>query len=117
MTLWYRRASMKKLALGAWLLVAVACGPTSRVGQPCTVKADCEGGQSCYTSLPGGFCSKGCTFQGATVSECPNGTVCTQLGTGNQQICAPVCDDAADCRAEYDCKAVTGSASSACQPR
>jgi hypothetical protein len=109
---------MKKLiALGAmfWVAGLAACGAASRVGQPCTVQTDCEPGQSCFTSGPGGFCSKGCSFQGATTAECPGGTVCTHVDA-NTLVCAPICQSSADCREQYGCGQVIGSTHSACQP-
>lgn len=90
-----------------------ACGGTS-VGRECTATADCQAGQTCYTDFAGGFCSKGCAMLGSE-QDCPGGTVCSPHN--NQQLCAPICETKAECRADYECNGITGSDKKSCRPK
>lgn len=107
---------MNKLlfAAGAALALALsACGGTS-VGTACTVNDDCDDGQTCYTTTPGGYCSKGCSQEGES-KECPGGTVCAaHSGT---LLCSTTCQDKSDCRPEYECNGVTGSSVKVCRAK
>ena len=100
------------LALGFAVLFS-ACGTTS-VGAACTADENCDRGQLCFTALPGGFCSKTCSTLGST-AECPADTVCTQHSAGI--LCAPICQNQDDCRAEYECNGLTGAAVKSCRPK
>lgn len=104
---------MLRALLVASALSLAACGGTS-VGRECTANTDCGAGQVCYTDLPGGFCSKGCSTPGSE-NECPGGTLCSTHN--NQQLCAPVCQTKAECRADYECNGVTGTDKKTCRPR
>lgn len=95
-------------------LACAACNNSTAVGSPCTVTADCDPAHFCDTSTPGGFCTRGCTFEGRT-DECPGGSICTYTG-GTVLVCAPICTTKAQCRDHYDCKAVKGVATLACGP-
>ena len=77
---------MRRTVFAAFALLALAaCGGTS-VGQACTQDSDCDNAQTCYTDLPGGFCSKGCGLAGSE-QDCPSGTVCSPHS--NILLCAP----------------------------
>jgi hypothetical protein len=91
----------------------LACGGTS-VGGACTTSDDCDPGQTCYTELPGGFCSKGCGNEGAQL-ECPSDTVCA--AHANRLLCAPLCKDKGDCRGDYECNGVSGTNLKVCRPK
>lgn len=90
-----------------------ACAGTS-VGDACDGDDDCDSGQTCYTDLPGGYCTKGCTVEGKT-DECPRGSVCAV--SGQHQLCAVECQTQADCRADYECNGVTGTNLKVCRPK
>lgn len=94
-------------------LAGSACGKSS-VGNPCTVSTDCDPGQTCLTSAPGGYCSKGCSAEGTSV-DCPGGTVCASFA--GALMCSAVCQQQSDCRAEYECNGLTGSSVKACRPK
>lgn len=104
---------MRRVLLAVAVLTLSACGGTA-VGRACTADADCDAGQICYTSLPGGFCSKGCSESGST-TECPGGTVCSTHST--QLLCAPTCQVKTDCRTDYECNGVSGSNVKSCRPK
>jgi hypothetical protein len=101
---------MTRLLLAAFALCLIACGQTS-VGDTCTQDSDCDRGQTCYTTAPGGYCSKGCNVSGAT-TECPANTVCAQHNT--QLLCSRTCQVQGDCREGYECNGVTNSSLKAC---
>lgn len=102
------------LAIAGVLVVVTACGSGSSAGKPCTVRTDCDPGESCFTDSPGGFCSKGCAQEGET-TDCPNGTVCTYVG-GTDLVCSPTCTTAGDCREQYTCGSVINTTTKACKP-
>lgn len=107
---------MKALLVVLALVAAAclgACGPSTSAGRACTVNTDCDVGQQCATSMPGGYCTKGCDAEGVS-RGCPAGSVCTAIGT--QLVCAPTCEDSSWCREQYTCGAVVGSSLSSCQP-
>ncbi len=107
-------AMIRALAALAFLAVA-ACNIPSQIGSPCSVTADCEGGQQCNTSFNGGFCTKGCTFEGKA-DECPKGSICSYAG-GTSMICAPTCSGDSQCRSlYYGCYPVQNSTLKACGP-
>lgn len=99
-------------ALCAALVAAACSGDTT--GDACTETTDCQTGQTCYTDLPQGYCSKGCTDEG-TDRACGSGTVCSQTAT--RMLCAVTCEGNDDCRTGYACLAVAGSSLKSCQPR
>ncbi|HZA15151.1 MAG TPA: hypothetical protein VE618_11660 [Myxococcaceae bacterium] len=89
-----------------------ACGTST--GGACTESGDCGGGQTCFADMPGGYCSKECTNEGQS-DECPGGSTCATSGT--RKLCAVNCQTQADCRTEYECNGVTGSAAKVCRPK
>ena len=107
---------MKRPLVALAFLFVVACNNPSGVGSPCTVNTDCDLGQYCDTTAPGGFCTHGCSFGGAKLNECPSGSVCTSIRVGTQ-VCAATCSEAATCRAQYECAAVDGAVTKACKPK
>jgi hypothetical protein len=106
---------MKRALLAFALFAGAACNSPTDVGSPCSVTTDCDGAHFCDTSSPGGFCTRGCTFEGA-LDECPGGSICTYTG-GTVQVCAPYCTTDADCRNLYGCYDVKGSTKKACGPK
>jgi hypothetical protein len=87
----------------------------SDVGQPCTSPDDCDGGLciSEAEGFPGGYCAVDCTADGM----CPDGTVCTLVGS-DFSLCLDQCDPAAterECRMGYGC-ASDFSAPNVCIP-
>jgi len=98
------------LALAASSLAFSACG-SNTVGRSCTKTSECDPGQTCYTDAPGGTCTKGCSAEG-TAKDCPGDSLCAEsLGL---LLCASVCQDDGQCRADYKCTPVAGSTRSAC---
>lgn len=89
------------------VLVVSSCGTPITVGAVCEKAADCEPGQQCLTSVPAGFCTRGCLTEGS-LTECPGGTICTFFG-GSRQVCSTYCTVNADCRVNYECTPVRGS--------
>lgn len=104
---------MRRTLLTFAIFTLSACGGTS-VGNECTETANCDSGQTCYTQLPGGYCSKGCSVEGST-TECPGGTVCSNHS--NILLCAPTCQTKEDCRADYECNGLSGSEEKSCRPK
>lgn len=94
-------------------LFAAGCGGSS-VGRPCTTDSDCDTGQTCYTDVPGGYCSRGCSAEGST-TDCPGGTVCALHST--RLLCSAVCQQQSDCRTEYECNGLSGAEVKACRPK
>ena len=108
---------MKRAHVALAFLVFAGCFNNSTdVGTPCTVTADCDPAHFCDTSSPGGFCTKGCTFEGTTTKECPSGSVCTYTG-GTVMVCANTCKTDANCRDQYGCYPVKNSTLLACGPK
>jgi hypothetical protein len=106
---------MNRVLVTFAFLFCVGCNNPTAVGSPCSVTADCDGAHFCDTSTPGGFCTRGCTFQGKT-DECPSGSICTFTGT-TALVCAPVCATPSQCRSEYDCSPVLNTETRACTPK
>lgn len=106
----------RTLGIVALLATLCACGEVT-VGAICEKRDDCALGQDCVPS-PGGFCSKGCTFQG-DITDCPGGTVCTFFGASTL-VCSTYCTTSADCRINYECVGVKtrpdGTQVMACRP-
>lgn len=100
------------LVVAAGVLLS-GCGESS-VGKACASTDECDNGQTCYTDVPGGYCSKGCTTEG-TDEECPGGSVCAT--NSGKLLCSETCQTQADCRADYECNGVTGSSVKACRPK
>jgi len=84
---------------------ALACSGNT-VGQSCANAADCQSGQTCLLSDPGGYCTKGCSIAG-DVQACPVGSICAAQDAG--MYCSATCGGAGDCRAAYTCASVTPS--------
>src|SRR5688572_29484685 len=91
----------------------LGCGASS-VGRPCTADSECDNAQTCLTTAPGGYCTKGCAVEG-TAQDCPGGTVCASHGT--QLLCSMVCQNQENCREQYECNGITGSSIKACRPK
>lgn len=110
---------MKRLLPLAAVLVAVsACNSIGTIGAACTVTRDCEYGQVCNSTGAGGFCTRGCTFNGER-GECPTGSTCAQVGTGignTVLLCLPICAEGATCRDGYECATTVGTVK-ACKPK
>lgn len=112
---------MIRLALPAALLalLATACGQSNgTIGAACTTTRDCEYGQVCNTTGSGGFCTRGCTFNGER-GECPAGATCAQTGMGigtTVLLCLPLCTEGATCRDGYECSTTVGTVK-ACKPK
>ncbi len=67
------------------------------IGDACTATADCEMGDNCATTDPGGQCVRACAVQ----ADCPAGSTCT-----DEKKCYKACTVAADCpRKGYACVA------------
>lgn len=96
------------------LSVLCACGDNP-YGRACKTTADCSPAFSCFTEIAGGFCSRGCTAEGAT-NECGAGTVCAPIAS-NALVCTPFCTDSAECNVNLVCGEVLGSAKKACRTR
>ena len=104
------------LAASSFSLAALSCG-SSTLTNPCTVDRDCEPGQSCFLNgFPGGFCTRGCTQEGAIATECPGGSTCIRLTGTSTLFCSKGCTDDAQCRDGYACRAASGSDKRACAP-
>lgn len=106
---------MKRPLVSVAFLLFVACGNLNGVGSPCTVNGDCDVGLNCNTTAPGGLCTHGCSFEGASLSECPAGSICSNIGN-NTQVCVTTCTAANECREKYECNGTTGSTVKACRP-
>ncbi len=113
-------AAMKRPLVSLAVLIFVGalagCNNPTGVGGPCTTNSDCELGQACNTAVPGGFCTHGCSFEGAKLNECPSGSICTSL-TKNSLVCAPTCTAATECRDQYDCSGTGSGTIKACKPK
>ena len=67
------------------------------IGDACAATADCQMGDDCATTDPGGQCVKACAAQ----ADCPTGSTCT-----DEKKCYKACAVAADCpRMGYACVA------------
>lgn len=107
------------LLVTAFLSFATACGSVSTIGAPCTVNTECEYGQVCNSSGAGGFCTRGCTFDGSR-GECPTGSTCTMSGSGigtTVLLCLPLCAGGSGCRDGYECVAAGSTKITACKPK
>jgi hypothetical protein len=69
-----------------------ACG----MGTPCEDFDDCLPGLTCFYGMPGGFC----TDLNCPGVPCPDGSICIPVNNGTLHLCAPLCDEDADCRVE-----------------
>ena len=107
---------MKRALVSFAFLFVVGCGSSIGIGAPCTVNTDCEPAHYCNTAAPGGMCTHGCSFEGAGLSECPAGSVCTNVGS-NTRACAATCTGGTGCRDQYECNGITGSTVKACKPK
>lgn len=66
-----------------------------KIGDACAATADCEMGDNCATTDPGGQCVKACAAQ----ADCPMGSTCT-----DEKKCYKACAAATDCpRMGYAC--------------
>ena len=127
-------------ALGASLLAALlgACVPVKvepglpadgEVGAACAAPADCDqialsgdaddgedGGRLCLKT-PGGYCATGCYWS----LECPDGSICEDVGDPLTRFCLDGCLSSDDCRAGYRCDlsravaTVTGGQAGVCR--
>jgi hypothetical protein len=71
----------------------------SSLGYECAADPDCGGGLTCFTNVPGGYCSTNCS----TDADCPAGGNCVEPLPG-EQICVSSCHLVNDCvRAGYGC--------------
>jgi hypothetical protein len=103
-------------AVGCLLALAlIACQPPARVGFACATNTDCDPGEFCLLSAPGGFCTKGCAEAGKT-TDCAGNTVCSGFG-GTDQVCANICTADTSCRTGYACNGLPGTSTKSCQPK
>jgi hypothetical protein len=107
---------MKRPLVAIAFLFLGACGSGASIGSPCTVNGDCNSGQYCNTAVAGGYCTRGCTFEGTQIKECPQGSVCTSFGT-NALVCTAICNGAGDCRDGFECNGTSGSSTKSCKPK
>ena len=105
---------MKRALVTFAVLFCAGCNNSTDVGSPCTVTADCDPAHYCVTTAPGGFCTRGCTFEGRK-DECPGGSVCAYIG-GTVLVCAPICTSTSQCRDKYDCNTNVGTDVRSCTP-
>jgi hypothetical protein len=82
-----------------FLFCVTIFGNCSRLlGDPCSTSSDCETGQICDKTLPGGYCTKSdCHFFG-----CPSESTCVAFNDFDN-YCMLSCSDEKDCREEYTC--------------
>lgn len=105
---------MKRIIALTLTLGTLGCGVTTSAGAACQLDSECQIGQTCNNTFPGGFCSKGCLQEGST-DECPQGTICAQVTPGTR-YCAVICTEQSHCRDFYSCNGITASSTKACQP-
>ena len=94
------------IGLALIMISPAACKTGSGlVGQTCADKSDCASGYCLAdiyrgesTGWVGGYCSELCT----DASDCPQGSGCHQLETGNS-LCLSFCRTDRDCRENYLC--------------
>lgn len=68
------------------------------VGDGCTTSTNCDTGQICDRTLPGGYCTKtDCHFFG-----CPSEAVCVPFNAFDN-YCMLSCTENGDCRQDYEC--------------
>lgn len=111
-------SSSRTAALLGLLLFAVA-GCSRKIGDPCTLSADCgiQNNRQCDTAQQGGYCTQiGCTADG-----CPDEAACflfaprvsgcsyedREAARTSRSFCMLSCDDDGDCRTGYVCADVT----------
>ncbi len=100
-----------------FLIVSICVGLFScggSVGQSCKADTDCDNGQTCLTSAPEGYCTKGCSLEGSVI-DCPRDTVCA--AHAGRLYCSALCTQQSDCRAGYECNGVGASQEKACRPK
>lgn len=98
------------------VVLLVSCGgDPPNVGGACTATAGCDDGLTCSTTVPGGYCTTGCTTSGST-DQCPEASVCDAI-SGTAITCVKTCSTKADCRSDQDCNGVSGSSIKACKPK
>src|SRR5580700_588329 len=69
------------------------------LGQSCDSDSSCGDDLTCFTSIPGGYCSTTCSGS----ADCPTGGSCATPISG-EQICIVSCQPASGCgRAGYVC--------------
>ena len=107
---------MRAFFFTAFVILASACGgDPPNVGATCTAGDGCDEGLTCDSSVPGGYCTKACTTSGST-DQCPEAAVCDTVA-GAAMNCVKICKTATDCRADQDCKGVSGTNIKACKPK
>jgi hypothetical protein len=82
-------------ALLLWPLSA--CTP--QIGDACLTSQECNAGQLCDTSSPGGYC----TLTPCEDSGCPEEATCVEF-EGAQTWCVLRCEADDDCRDGYTCR-------------
>lgn len=80
------------------ILIAFTSSCAREVGDSCSTSGDCDTGQICDKTLPGGYCTKvDCHFYG-----CPSESSCIAFNDFDN-YCMLSCTDDSDCRSEYVC--------------
>jgi Cys-rich repeat protein len=88
--------------------------PDGVTGSACASDSDCGGGANTCTSMiagleaPGGYCSQWCAID----SDCGAGGKCINgisIVTINSGTCYRACTSPEDCRADYECRSISGT--------
>lgn len=90
---------------------------TGVTGDSCISDGDCfspDGGATCVTPFPGGYCSSFCT----THADCPGDGECVPGGGAIQCLkrCSPAGSGQASCRRDYVCASRDGGTNGSCVP-
>jgi Cys-rich repeat protein len=89
--------------------------PDNIVGAACSSDEDCGGGaKTCAATIgnadaPGGYCTQWCAID----SDCGTGGKCINgisIVTINSGTCYRACSMSEDCRPEYECRSISGTA-------
>ena len=81
-----------------------SCG--KQIGDDCSTSLDCEPGQLCDVSYPGGYC----TVFSCSEDICPEEAVCIEFVPMFYRNCMLKCTTDGDCRKDYRCISYQGSA-------
>jgi hypothetical protein len=87
-------------------------GTSADLGAACTT-GSCAAGETCGggNPFPGGACTLPCAI--GNQATCPSNGRCIDVDTG--AFCLPTCNSPSDCRAGYDCVAISGVNGKVCR--